>query len=417
MSFAARYPGKCSECSGSINVGDLINWNRKQRGVVYHVNCPNGSKVEDTIVKESAVEVAPKAIYTDSDGNETDISDSPVAVAVEEPKTNGNGKASVLKGSSGESTGALPDGLMAGFASALMPHIEAKLDLKVNAAELEDYKNAIKAEIDAKIASLGAPLTIKVENSNGHVTTVENAHAMMPKLLYLVGKKHHVYLYGMPGSGKSTAAHQAAKAIGVSYGYISLNPQTPESRLIGYMDATGNYHSTLFVELYKNGGIFCIDEIDNSSPALLTTLNGCLENGVAAFPCGMIERHPDFVCVATGNTSGRGASYLFPDRRSFDGAMTDRFTFLAWDYDAKLEMAIALAYNGDASDWVKWVQKVRAHVDVNKIRLIVSPRVSYKGAQYLADAVLKRADVADALLFKGIDPAIKSSILSAVPLS
>ena len=100
MSFAARYPGKCSECSGSINVGDLINWNRKQRGVVYHANCNgNATKREDTIVKESAVEVAPKAIYTDSDGNETDISDSPVAVAVEEPKTNGNGKASVLKGS------------------------------------------------------------------------------------------------------------------------------------------------------------------------------------------------------------------------------------------------------------------------------------------------------------------------------
>ena len=394
--FAARYPGTCASCKQPITAGQLITWNRKVRGVIYHANCGDVDASKPTPSPESDSTTShPQA--SDTNGVPTD-------------------KPAVIFENA-------PNSLMAGFASALMPHIEAKLELKVNHGDFEALKvdvhkrvDAIEQAAKAHLAKLTAPLSIEVKHTDGEVVTIDNAHKEMPKLLYFIGKKHHVYMYGEPGSGKSTAAAQAAKALKRPYGYISLNPQTPESRLLGFLDASGTYRPTVFYDIYKNGGVFCIDEIDNASASLLTTLNGCLENGLAAFPCGMVERHPDFVCVGTGNTSGRGASYLFPDRRPFDAAMADRFTFLEWAYDLQLERSISLAINPKAGAWVDFVQHVRQHVQTNKIRMIVSPRVSYKGAEYLTDDTLTKHEIADALMFKGIDPAIRTAILAAVKL-
>jgi energy-coupling factor transporter ATP-binding protein EcfA2 len=400
MSFAARYPGTCSTCKNPIVAGELINWNRKERGVIFHAACapaPAPAKSAEEVLSTVLNEHAPTP---------TPVEAIEPPVEAPAPKI----KSPISKAKSKADT-SVPSDLLSGFAAALMPHIESRLSAKVDSTEIDTM---IASYLAANPPS--APLTIKVEPPSGEATTIENAHAQMPKLLYLISKNHHTYLYGAPGSGKSTAAAQAAKALNLTYGYISLNPQTPESRLLGFVDATGTYRPTVFHDIYKNGGVFCIDEIDNASPALLTTLNGCLENGIASFPCGMVERHASFICIGTGNTSGRGASYLFPERRPFDAAMADRFTFLSWDYDLTLERAIALAYNPNAATWVSWVQAVRAHVETNKIRLIVSPRVSYKGAQYLADSTLTKPEIADALLFKGIDPAIKAAILDKVSL-
>ena len=98
------------------------------------------------------------------------------------------------------------------------------------------------------------------------------------------------------------------------HGYIALTAQTSESRLFGYMDATGNYVKTRFYDCYVDGGVFVIDEADNASANLLTALNGALANGTGAFPCGNMKRHPDFVCLATGNTSGWGANPILVPR-------------------------------------------------------------------------------------------------------
>ena len=276
----------------------------------------------------------------------------------------------------------------------------------------------IKKIVEAKFAKLpkSEPLKIDIVRPSGKVKRIDNAHVAMPQLMYLLSKRHHAYLYGGPGSGKSTAAKMAADALGIRFGYISLNPQTPDSRLLGYMDANGNYRETLFYQLYKDGGIFCIDEMDNASASLLTTLNSCLENGHGAFPNGMIQRHEDFVVVATGNTAGRGANPQFPERRPFDSAFCERFTFIEWDYDRALEEAITLAINPNAVQWLNWVRNVRDYAKKNHPKLIVSPRASFRGAEYLKDSKWSTEDIAEAVLFKGIDKDTKTAVLNAHPV-
>jgi len=248
------------------------------------------------------------------------------------------------------------------------------------------------------------------------VKLIDGVHERFEKLLYLIGLRHHVYLYGPPGSGKSTAARQCAESLEWHYGYISLNPQTPDSRLLGYMDATGNYRPTLFRQIYEGGGVFCIDELDNASASLLTTLNSALENGHGAFPDGLVERHANFVLVATGNTAGYGGNPAFPERRPFDAAFAERFTYLEWNYDESLEKRIALQYNPEAIQWILWVKQLREWAKVNFPRLIVSPRATFKLALYSKDNALTPNEMVDSAVFRGISKDVRDKALSSCPL-
>lgn len=365
----SRFPSTCISCHRRIERGVMITWTG--RGQAAHVDC-NAQPVPETETATQPVPVAPK----------------PARQIIEQPVTNSDA--------------------LSNLASAIKAIASQSID-----------RETVREMIDAALAS-AEPRTVRVvienKTTGESAATLPTDHANMSQLLYLLSKRHHVYLYGAPGSGKSTAASQAAERMKIPYGYISLNPQTTDSRLIGYMDANRNFHETVFYNCYKNGGVFCIDEMDNSAPSLLTTLNGALENGHCAFPCGLVERHKDFVLVATGNTCGRGANAQFPDRRPFDAAFGERFTFIEWGYDADLEQSITLAINPNAQAWLTWITELRPYCQTNYPRVLVSPRASFRGAEYLRDAMLTADQIADMVVFKGIDRATKQAILRAYPI-
>lgn len=368
MAFKARYAGTCRDCHKPIEIGQEISWSRKTRAV-FHVNCQD---VNATTKEQS---------------NGTTTQDIPTITASDNGNTaNHSSVFSIL-------------------AAEIGPFIKSQT---VNREQVE----SIIAEV---MAGYNPVITLEVKRSDGEIKRIEGAHANMPKLMYLVSKRHHTYLYGAPGSGKSTAAKQVADSLGLAYGYISLNPQTPDSRLLGYMDANGNYRSTPFQQLYANGGVFCIDEVDNASPSLLTTLNSGLENGHMAFPNGLVQRHADFVLIATGNTAGRGANPMFPERRPFDAAFAERFTFIDWDYDVNLERAITMAINPKADNWHRWILGTREYCKSKYPRVLVTPRASFKGAEYLLDSGFTHEQIADMVLFKGLDQATREAILTNNP--
>jgi energy-coupling factor transporter ATP-binding protein EcfA2 len=296
------------------------------------------------------------------------------------------------------------------FADAIAPLVQQKLKSTLD-------ENAIKNIVNEAITEAGMAKKLEIKNlDTGDIATIDTPHKDLKTLLYLISKRQHVYLYGPAGSGKSTAAQHCAEALKIDFGYISLNPQTPDSRILGFVDAGGTYRETAFYKCYKNGGIFCIDEMDNASASLLTTLNSMLENGHGAFPNGLVTRHDNFVLVATGNTNGRGGNPMFPERRPFDAAFAERFTFLFWDYDGELEKSVALSINPKAGNWINYVRKLRDYCNKNYPRILVSPRASFKGAEYLKDDTLNVAEIAEAVIFKGLDKETVQRITNAVPL-
>ena len=295
--------------------------------------------------------------------------------------------------------------------------IALKEYISKNAVDVETLKTFARAEIASILGNGEEKFTRRLEISypdQEAVKSITHPHKDFDRLLNLIASGQDVYMYGDPGTGKSTAAHQAATVLSLPYAYVSLCPQSSETLLFGFIHAGGHYVETEFFRLYRDGGVFCIDEMDNGSGALLNKLNSLLENGHGSFPCGTIPRNPKFVMVATGNTNGNGASLMFPDRRAFDPAFKERFAFLHWPLDTAQEKIIAVTLNPkDGLAWMGTVSKIRqAIIDLNIERVVVSPRATYKGALLLNQGKFSKREILDMLVFKGLETGVVKSILS-----
>lgn len=168
--------------------------------------------------------------------------------------------------------------------------------------------------------------------------------------------KEGVYMYGPAGTGKGYLARQLATALNVDYYYA--NCITDEVQLKGFIDANGRYHETEFYKAFTRGGVFLLDELDGSVPETLLALNEALANGYYPFPTGKATVHPDFYCVAAGNTFGTGADNEYTGRYQLDAASLDRFGVIKIDYDTRIEMAMA----GGDSDLVEFAHDFRKAV-------------------------------------------------------
>lgn len=302
--------------------------------------------------------------------------------------------------------------------------LDGKMMWNTEGINIQEWKLAVAEPI--RIPQIAKPPAPKPEVKRAPVEAKSPhgpTHKCYPTLLYFLSRRRHVYIYGPMGSGKSHAAQQAAEALGLDYAYVSLNPQSPASLLTGFIDAQGRYVRTKFRDCYENGGVFCIDELDNSSPSLLTTLNSALANGHSAFPDGMIERHANFVLVSTGNTTGRGGDWQYPERRKVDEATLDRLAFIAWEYDERLENSIVARISSDVramSLWVGFVRKVREYVNrrENGIKggVYATPRSVFAGCDDVVNSSLTVEAIADATVFKGLDKDTKARILAMCPL-
>lgn len=129
------------------------------------------------------------------------------------------------------------------------------------------------------------------------------------------------------------------------------------------------------------------------------------------------------IFVGTGNTSGRGGDWQFPERRKIDEASIDRLAFIQWGYDEAMELALALGINGRATAWVKWIQAVRTYCGKKengvKGGIYATPRSSMAGAKDLLVAGMPFftiAEIAERHVWKGADRDLVARITGNVPL-
>jgi len=153
-----------------------------------------------------------------------------------------------------------------------------------------------------------------------------------------------------------------------------------------------------------------MDELDNANPNVLTAMNSALANGHANFPDSRVNMHPDFICVAAGNTYGRGADRLYVGRQQLDAASLDRFLNLSWDYDEDAEFDWA---GKDQKNWTTYVQACRKVAATNQMRVVISPRASIFGAKLLRAGIDGKV-VEEAALWKGMNVADREKIESSV---
>lgn len=294
-------------------------------------------------------------------------------------------------------------------AEAVEPMLSRLMDSMVTAIT-QDVAAQFVETVPPMVAELLAsarPVAITVADMPE--VTVDSKHKALEDVLLMVVAGAQPFLVGPSGSGKTTLARQIATVLDRPF-YIASRVSS-EYKLTGFVDAHGKTVRTAFREAFEHGGVFLFDEVDASDPDALTAFNAataCSTGETADFPDGAVARHEHFVAIAAGNTFGRGADRQYVGRNQLDAATLDRFQVYEVDYDEQLELLIA-----GNDQWTGYVQKVRKAIDAEKVRHVVSPRASITGAKLLA-AGMARAKVEEACIWKGLDNAQRSRVMTRI---
>jgi cobaltochelatase CobS len=256
----------------------------------------------------------------------------------------------------------------------------------VTAAEPEVLDRAREAAEKA-VAGYAPPVVNVVLPDRREIKLRGDSHRVLPEVLTALHARCHVLLVGTAGTGKSMLAKQAAEALGLEFQALSVGPTTPMSKVFGYFDAHGHYHDTPFRRAFEHGGVMLLDELDNGHPGLLAELNQALALGTCAFADGMVDAHPDFRLIATGNTYGSGGDRTFVGRQALDAATLDRFIVIDVPIDPELEKRIALAHapshRDKAQELLEEVWRLRELAEQKNLPVMFSPRASIDGAKLL----------------------------------
>lgn len=249
-----------------------------------------------------------------------------------------------------------------------------------------------------EIISKYGTLNVKIGDKTKPITGLK--HKQLEDLIRLVAQRMPILMVGMAGTGKTHAAEQAAEAMDLPFYAISVGDQTSKSDILGYMNATGSYVRSMFREAYENGGVFLMDEIDAGNANVLITINSALSQQQCAFPDGMVNRHKDFIFIASANTFGNGANRQYVGRNQLDAATLDRFAIIEWLVDDDLEQALA-GLDDKGQKWYQVVKQTREEVEKQGMRVLITPRSTQRGAILLA-AGAKIDDVLEYALMNSV---------------
>ena len=312
---------------------------------------------------------------TDTDTTTSDASDDEVVVTVSEVIDTTD---EVIPTTKADKKVNKPISSIAG-ANAIAELIQSAIN---QAMDVESLKELAQQKMDEAIRDLVKPNVISVKVSDdADPIPVGTVHKNFEQLLAMCaakdkeGNRLNILLHGPAGTSKSFSAKQVAKALNLPF--YPCSAVSSKFELFGFIDANGKAVRTPFYYSWVNGGVFSFDELSASDENAFLSFNGALANGIAPFPDGAVERHPDCVIIAGDNVLG-GATAEYNGRNMMDKATMDRFLTLEWPIDANLERTIT----GNNS-WVDMVQRARKVVEDKGIKVLITPRASINGEALL----------------------------------
>lgn len=257
--------------------------------------------------------------------------------------------------------------------------------------KIDELKNAVET---AKKSGAGTVINITVDGKTTTTKTEKVLDKQFGKVLRYVSNGENVYLYGPAGSGKNVIGEEIAKALDIPFYY--QNTILTKFDVSGYKNARGEFEETPFYKAWKFGGLYFADELDNSQAEAIIALNAALANGYYTFPDTneKVAKHPNFRCIAAGNTNGQGATEEYCGRYQMDESSRDRFVFVKIDYNTKVEESIT-----KYADILEFVRALRVASGNLQIKLICGYRGITKLDKYYND---EAADCLNAFIYKGM---------------
>ena len=265
--------------------------------------------------------------------------------------------------------------------------VEQSLMLTQKAEDAIESNRALDAQVAALTTLVSQVRTVEYVVRNGDTATrarPKAVHSAFDKMMRLVNAldpaDRNVWITGPAGGGKTKGVELFAELLGLEYGFSP--PLDQYYKVTGFRDGAGHYEPTAFRRIYGGGGVFLFDECDGANPNAMLELNTALANNHAAFPDGIIKRHPRCYIFAAANTWGHGGDANYIGRYKLDGTSLDRFVTVSWQYDEALEDQLA-----GLPQWVTVVRTVRRAAIAAKADMIIGPRSSIKGATLLRNGL------------------------------
>lgn len=257
--------------------------------------------------------------------------------------------------------------------------------------KIEELKKSVET---AKKSGSGTIISVTIDGKTTETKTEKVLDKSFAKVLKYVSNGENVYLYGPAGSGKNVIGEEIAKALGIPFHY--QNTILTKFDVSGYKNAKGEYEQTPFYKAWKFGGLYFPDELDNSQAEAIIALNAALANGYYVFPDTneRVEKHPNFRCIAAGNTNGQGATEEYCGRYQMDESSRDRFVFVKIDYNSKIEESIT-----KHADILEFVRALRVASDKLQIKLICGYRGITKLDKYYDE---EATDCLNDFIYKGM---------------
>lgn len=236
--------------------------------------------------------------------------------------------------------------------------------------QLKNLKNALQ------------PSSIEWKVNDKVIAKIEGKHhkAINALMVRIKANMKNMLVVGPAGSGKTTLAADLSRALNLSFGSLSCSGGMPEWYLTGrsipdLSTGKNKYQVSPFINIYENGGIFLLDEVDAADPNVMIVINSALANGYMNIPARednpIAYRHKDCFIVAAANTFGRGADLQYVGRNPLDAATLDRFAgaIVTVDYDKDLERQLVPEENITSLVW-----DMRERAEKLKIRRIIGTR-------------------------------------------
>ena len=274
---------------------------------------------------------------------------------------------------------------------------------RIKAAVSENPEAALQAFEESNIPKTpynrfldkSIPLKERMEMFEARKKKDEVYHPSLDKAAKQIFLGKTPYLVGPSGTGKTKSVKQFGELIGLpvyNLGYVKDENET----VLGYRDINGNFVKTNFYDIYKNGGIIFLDEVDNSLSNALIILDNfvdTLKYDPFLFNNGeIIKPNDNLVVVLAGNTYGDGTSEQYTEREKQSDATMDRVEFIKYDYDSKVEEKImencldfyefAIAYRES--------YKERLNADVITYRALISAKADLENGIDVSEPLERR---------------------------
>jgi len=201
------------------------------------------------------------------------------------------------------------------------------------------------------------PLVPKIEE--GYEFNVGHLRSILYALVFNIPQ----WLVGHTGTGKTTHVLQILARMNWPCIRANFDSELTRMEVIGketlITDASGNtvtkFSETILPMAMRHGFVFLGDEWDCIRPDVAYVFQPVLEGGnlvIMEDNARVVERHPMFRIVATGNTKGQGdESGIYNGTRPQSGASMDRFpVMIEFDYMTKKEVGSILSKKFESVD-------------------------------------------------------------------